>query len=59
MHEVGFVGRRHQHEARQAAEIGDVEGAGMGRPVGADQPGAIDPKRTGSFWIATSCTTWS
>ena len=26
----------------QAAEIGDVEGAGMGRAVGADQPGAVD-----------------
>ena len=25
-----------------AAEIGDVEGAGMGRAVGADQPGAVD-----------------
>ena len=28
-------------EARQAAEIGDVEGAGMGRAVGADEPGAV------------------
>ena len=42
MHELGLVGRRHQHEARQAAEIGDVEGAGMGRAVGADEPGAVD-----------------
>ena len=32
---------RHQHDVRQAAEIGDVEGAGMGRAVGADQPGAV------------------
>src|ERR1019366_9223067 len=30
------------HEAGQAAEIGDIEGAGMGRPVGADQPRAVD-----------------
>ena len=37
VHEVGFVGRRHDHEARQAAEIGDVERAGMGRAVGADE----------------------
>ena len=30
------------HEAGQAAEIGDVERAGMGRAVGADQAGAVD-----------------
>ena len=42
MHEFGLVGRRHDDEARQAAEIGDVERAGMGRAVGADQPGAVD-----------------
>ena len=41
MHELGLVGRRHDHEARQAAEIGDVEGAGMGRAVGADEAGAV------------------
>ncbi len=29
------------HESGQAAEIGDIESAGMGRAVGADQPGAI------------------
>ena len=40
--ELGLVGRRHQHEARQAAEIGNVERAGMGRAVGADQAGAIE-----------------
>ena len=40
--ELGLVGRRHHHEARQAAEIGDVEGAGMGRAVGADEAGAVD-----------------
>ena len=42
VHQLGLVGRRHQHEAGQAAEIGDVEGAGMGRAVGADQAGAVD-----------------
>ncbi len=42
VHQLGFVGRRHQHEAGQAAEIGDVEGAGMRRPVGADEAGAVD-----------------
>ena len=41
VHQLGFVGRRHQHETGQAAEIGDVERAGMGRPVGADQTGAV------------------
>ena len=40
--ELRLVGRRHHHEAGQAARIGDVEGAGMGRAVGADQPGAVD-----------------
>ena len=29
------------HDARQAAEIGEVEAAGMGRAVGADRPGAV------------------
>ena len=29
------------HEAGQAAEIGDVERAGMGRAVGADKAGAV------------------
>ena len=42
MDELGLVGRRHDHEARQAAEIGDVERAGMRRAVGADQAGAVD-----------------
>ena len=35
---------RHQHEVGQAAEIGDVEGSRVRRPVGADQPGAVDRK---------------
>ncbi len=42
VHEFGLIGRRHQHEAGQAAKEGDIEGAGVGRPVGADQAGAID-----------------
>ena len=42
VHQLGLVGRGHHHEVRQAGEVGDVEGAGMGRPVGADQPGAVD-----------------
>jgi hypothetical protein len=31
----------------------------MGGAVGADQPCAVDGEATGSFWIATSWTTWS
>ena len=31
VHELGLVGRRHHHHVRQAGEIGDVEGAGVGR----------------------------
>ena len=42
VNKLGLVGRRHQHEAGQAAEIGDVERAGMRRAVGADQAGAIE-----------------
>ena len=42
VHELRLVGRRHHHEVRQAAEIGEVERAGVGRPVGADEAGAID-----------------
>ena len=41
MHQVRLVGGGHDDEARQAAEIGEVEGAGVGRAVGADQAGAV------------------
>ena len=40
--QLGLVGRGHDHEVGQRAEIGHVEAAGVGRPVGADQPGAVD-----------------
>ncbi len=40
--ELGFVSRRHHRHVGQAGEIGDVERAGVGRSVGADQPGAVD-----------------
>ena len=40
--ELGLVGRRHDDEARQAAEIGEVERAGVRRAVGADEAGAVD-----------------
>ena len=33
---------RHDDEIREAGEVGEVEGAGVSGPVGADQPGAID-----------------
>ena len=42
VHQFGLVGRGHQHEVGQTAEIGKIERAGMGRAVGADQTGAID-----------------
>ena len=42
VHKFGFVCRSHQDEPGQAAKISDVECAGMGRPVGADQAGAVD-----------------
>jgi hypothetical protein len=31
----------------------------MGGAVGADKACAVDREPTGSFWIATSWTTWS
>ena len=42
MHQLDLVGRRHDHHAGQARQEGHVEGAGMGRAVGADQPGPVD-----------------
>ena len=42
VHQFGLVGGGHDDEVRQAAEIGVVERAGMGRAVGADQAGAVD-----------------
>ena len=44
VHHFGFVGGGHDHEIRQAAEIGVVERAGMGGAVGADEAGAVDGK---------------
>jgi hypothetical protein len=42
MDQFGLIGRRHQDEARQATEIGNVERPRMGRAVGADQAGAVE-----------------
>ena len=42
VHELHLVGRRHHHEPRQAAEIGKIERARMGRPVGADEPRPVE-----------------
>ena len=36
-----LVARRHQHDVGQRAEVGDVEGAVVGRAVVADEPGAV------------------
>ena len=44
VHQLGLVGGRHQHEARQAAEVGEIEGAGMRGAVGADEAGAVEGK---------------
>ena len=41
VHQLGLVRRRHDHETRQAAEIGEIERARMGRAVGADQARAV------------------
>ncbi len=47
MDELGFVGRCHDHHVGQRGEIGHVEAAGMGRAVGADEPGAVDREADG------------
>ena len=47
MLEFGLVGGCHQHETRQATEVGRIEGAGVRRPVGTDQAGAIEREAHG------------
>ena len=42
MGQLDLIGGGHDHHARQTGEICDIERAGMGRAVGADQPGAVD-----------------
>ena len=39
--QLDLVGRRHDGEIGQGAQISEVERAAVGRPVGADQPGAV------------------
>ena len=55
--EFCLVRRRHDDESRQTGEIGDVERAGVGRPVRADKPARSMAKRTGNDCSATSWTT--
>ena len=37
MRQLALIGRRHQHEPRQATQVRDVERAGMGLAVGSHQ----------------------
>ena len=39
--QLDLVGRGHHHEIGQGAQIGEVEAAGMGGAVGADQAGPV------------------
>ena len=39
--ELGLVGRGHHREIGQGAQVSEIEAAGVGRAVGADQPGAV------------------
>jgi hypothetical protein len=57
VHELGLVGRRHHHHVGQAAEIGEVEAPACVAPSAPTRPARSMAKRTGRFWIATSCTT--
>ena len=47
VHELGLVRRRHDHHVRQAGEGGDVERAGVGRAVRADEPRPVDGEADG------------
>ncbi len=47
MDKLGLVGGGHDDEARQTAEIGQIERAGMGRAVGSDQTGTVDDEADG------------
>ena len=47
VHQFQLIGRGHQDHVGQAAEIDDVEGAGVRCTVGADQAGAIQGKAHG------------
>ena len=42
--EIGLIGGGHDHEFRQAAEIGEIERARMRRAVSADETGAVHRK---------------
>ena len=60
VHELGLVGRR--HHARSPAGSRDRPTSNEPAwvwPSAPTSPARSIAKRTGSFWIATSCTTWS
>ncbi len=46
---LGLVGRGHDDEVRQAAEVGEIEGAGVGRTVGTDEAGAVEREADREF----------
>ncbi len=58
--QLGLVGGGHQHHAGQRAHEADVEGARVGRAVGADQAGAVDGEahRQATGWPRRG-RTWS
>ena len=41
MDQLGLVRGGHHHEVRQAAEVGEIEAARMGRAIGADKAGTV------------------
>uniref|UniRef100_A0A0A9DP90 Uncharacterized protein n=1 Tax=Arundo donax TaxID=35708 RepID=A0A0A9DP90_ARUDO len=42
VHELGLVGGGHDHHVGQARHVGDVEGAAVRGPVGADEPRPVE-----------------
>ena len=47
VHQFRLVGRRHDHETRQRAQVRQVEGTAVGASVGADITGAVDGEADG------------
>ena len=47
MHQLGLICCGHYHETGQVRQKGNVERACVGRPIGPDQPCAIDGKAYG------------
>jgi len=55
--QLKLIGRRHDREVGQTAEIGEIERTLMRRAIGADIAGAVERKAYRKILHGTSCTT--